>query len=140
VVTTTAAGAVTPAPSPQGGEGLRRWGRRGRSWLPLVVLSGALGLVLYGAAAQAGWLAVGWWPALVTTLLYLAGVMATLGVLAGVTTGMEALARRGLGRDLSGPRLEAGPSAPPPVPVPGAGPGAAAGRAPAPVEAPGRAG
>jgi hypothetical protein len=144
VVTTAtagaAAGAVTPATSPRGGEGLRRWGRRGRSWLPLVVLSGVLGLVLYWAAAQEGWLAVGWRPALATTLLYLAGVTATLGMLAGVTTGMEALARRGLGRDLPGPRLEAGTSAPPPVPVPGAGPGAAAGLAPAPVEAPRRAG
>jgi hypothetical protein len=144
VVTTAtaeaAAGAVAPAPSPRGGEGLRRWGRRGRSWLPLVVLSGALGLGLYGAAAQAGWLAVGWRPALATTLLYLAGVTATLGGLAGVTTGMEALARRGLGRDLPGPWVEARPSAPPPVPVPGAGPVAAAGLAPAPVEAPGRAG
>jgi hypothetical protein len=104
------------------------------------VLSGALGLGLYGAAAQAGWLAVGWRPALATTLLYLAGVTATLGVLAGVTTGLEALARRGLGRDFPGPWVEARTSAPPPVPAHGAGPVAAAGLAPAPVGAPRRAG
>jgi hypothetical protein len=69
----------------------RRWatpgGRRGRSWLPLVVLSCALGLGLYWAATQAGWLAVGWRPALATTLLYLAGVAAVSGPAGSATAG-----------------------------------------------------
>jgi hypothetical protein len=104
------------------------------------VLSGALGLGLYWAATQAGWLAVGWRPALATTLLYLTGVTATLGGLAGATTGMEALARRGLGRDLPGPGLGVRTSATPPVPGHGAGPVAPTGLAPAPVVAPRRAG
>jgi hypothetical protein len=105
--TGAAAGAVTvtPATGPHGGRsaarGLRRWVRRGRSWLPLVVLSCVLGLGLYWAAAQAGWLAVGWRPALATTLLYLAAVAAVVGALTRMIDGMEALAQRGLDRERS---------------------------------------
>ena len=98
---------MTPATGPHGGSsaarGLRRWGRRGRSWLPLVVLSCVLGLGLYWAAAQAGWLAVGWRPALATTLLYLAGVLAIGGALTSVIGGVEALALRHLDREVPSP-------------------------------------
>jgi hypothetical protein len=77
---------------------LRRWWQAGRSWLPLLVLSSALGLGLYWVATQAGWLAVGWQPAVATTLAYLAGVALVVWALSRLTGSFEALAQRGANR------------------------------------------
>ena len=77
---------------------LRRWWQSGRSWLPLLVLSSALGLGLYWVATQAGWLGVGWQPAVATTFAYLAGVAVVVWALSRLTGSFEALAQRGADR------------------------------------------
>jgi hypothetical protein len=95
--------AVMAATTPQVHGGLRRWWQWGRSWLPLLVLSCVLGLGLYWVATQAGWLGVGWRPAVATTFVYLAGVAVVVWALSGLTGGFEALAQRG--SDRAGPSV-----------------------------------
>ena len=79
--------------------GAWRWVWQRRFDSPLVVLSIALGLGLYWVAVQEGWLAVGWRPALATTLIYLTGLAAAMGALTGGVELLRRLMERGLSRE-----------------------------------------
>jgi hypothetical protein len=67
-----------------------------------VVVACAQGVGLYWVAAQAGWLAAGWGPALATTLLYLAAVVVVERGLSWLIGGLEARALRSIERESPG--------------------------------------
>lgn len=80
------------------------WSQKVYSALPLVVVACVQGIGLYWVASQAGWLDAGWGPALATTLLYLAAVVAVERALSWLIGGLEARALRSIERESPGGR------------------------------------